>query len=283
MLNAITSAFREVQGIAAIALGGSQAAGYANEHSDLDIGLYYFENAPFSIESIRSIAAKFSTQGTPLVTDFYEWGPWVNGGAWMTTAVGKVDLLYRNIDQVQKTITEAANGIWHHHFDQQPPYGFRSVIYLGETQVCRPLFDPGNILQGLKEQIIPYPAGLKQAILSDCLWLAEFTLMQCYPFASAGDTYNTAGCLTRIASYLVHALFAINETYPLGDKRAMRIVTAFDRAPLRTAERLSRILGQAGTNAGELTASTDLLKELWAQIVDLTEGQYSPRFKVQSK
>lgn len=280
ILDAITSAFKDVPGIVAIVLGGSQAAGQAHEKSDLDIGLYYFGKHSFDTESIRRIANSFSIQGLPLVTGFYEWGPWVNGGAWITTAAGKVDLLYRNIDQVQQTITDAANGIWHHNFDQQPPYGFRSVIYLGETQACKPLFDPENIIRKLKDQVTTYPAKLKQTILSDCLWLAEFTLIQCYAFAAAADTYNTVGCFTRIANYLTHALFAINETYPLGDKRAMRLITAFNRSPFNVEETFSKILGHAGTGPQELMASTDLLKALWMETVALTEGQYQPRFQV---
>ena len=29
----------------------------------------------------------------PVVTNFYEWGPWVNGGAWLTIAGQRVDFL----------------------------------------------------------------------------------------------------------------------------------------------------------------------------------------------
>ncbi len=279
-LDAIVSELKIVQGIVAIVLGGSHAAGFANEKSDLDIGLYYSEKNPFDIEKVRSIASRFSVAGTPDVTNFYEWGPWVNGGSWIMTAAGKVDLLYRNIDQVQQTITDAVNGIWHHSFDQQPPFGFRSIIYLAETQVCRPLFDPQNILLKFKSQITPYPAKLKQVIISDSLWLAEFTLMQCVSFASTGDTYNTAGCFTRIVNYLVHALFAINETYPLGDKRALQIIATFNISPAKIEEKINRILGHAGSQTNELIESTNLLKELWKQVVTLTDGQYEPRFKV---
>lgn len=283
MLDAIVSAFKEVPGVMAAVLGGSYATGYANDESDLDIGLYYLEKNPFDIEKIRAITKHFSVQGSPLVTDFYEWGPWVNGGAWITTSVGKVDILYRNIDQVQQTITDAINGIWHHNFDQQPPYGFRSVIYLGETQVCKPLYDPHSIIQKLKGEILRYPVKLKQTILSDCLWLAEFTLTQCVQYANAADMYNTLGCFTRIVNYLINALFAINETYPLGDKRAVQIIKTFERSPLMIEETLNRVLGQAGIETQDLIANTALLKGLWDQIVDLTAGQYRARFNIGNK
>lgn len=278
VLDPMLSALKGTQGVAAIVLGGSYAAGYASEGSDLDIGLYYFEKAPFEVGSIRGIANSFSSQGSPVVTGFYEWGPWVNGGAWITTAAGKVDLLYRNIDQVQHTVTDAVNGTWHHNFDQQPPYGFRSVIYLAEIRICKPLFDPGHVVQKLKEQVVPYPVKLKHTILSDCLWMAEFTLMHGYHFARSADIYNTLGCFTRIANYLVHALFAINEAYPLGDKRALQLIKTFDNAPSDMESTLNGVLSEAGARPRELIASTDRLKGLWEQIVTLTGGHYKPRF-----
>jgi hypothetical protein len=157
------------------------------------------------------------------------------------------------------------------------------VIYLSETQVCIPLFDPHSVIQALKAQINPYPVLLKQTIIADCLWMAEFTLMQCDNFADAGDTYNTVGCFTRITNYLVHALFAINETYPLGDKRAIQLIKTFSKAPLEITTTLNRVLGQAGTQAEELKASTALLRELWKEIVTLTAGAYQPKFKVDAQ
>jgi predicted nucleotidyltransferase len=43
-------------GMKAIFLGGSCASGNQNEGSDLDIGPYYPEDKPFSLEKIRLIA-----------------------------------------------------------------------------------------------------------------------------------------------------------------------------------------------------------------------------------
>jgi predicted nucleotidyltransferase len=90
-LNSIVTDLKEVGGIVAIGLGGSYATGDANETSDLDIGIYYSAKNPFNIDEIRSIARKYANG--PTVTGFYEWGPWVNGGAWIETKTGKVDSL----------------------------------------------------------------------------------------------------------------------------------------------------------------------------------------------
>ena len=139
--------------VAAIVLGGSYARGTHHANSDLDLGIYYSEAAPFAIEEIRQVATQFSAGTPPVVTDFYEWGPWVNGGAWIHTTVGKVDFLYRNLEQVERTIQDAWQGVYQHHYDQQPTFGFYSVIYLAETHVCVPLFDPQAALPPLKQRV----------------------------------------------------------------------------------------------------------------------------------
>ena len=71
----------------------------------------------------------------PTITDFYEWGPWVNGGAWIHNNNCKIDFLYRSIDQIKETIKSAKNGKYITDFEQQPPYGFISIIYLGEIEM----------------------------------------------------------------------------------------------------------------------------------------------------
>src|SRR5712691_10162408 len=42
-------------------------------------------------------------------------------------------------------------------------------------------------------------------------WAAEFSLWFCRRFADAADVYNAAGCMTRVAHYLVHAIFALKQ------------------------------------------------------------------------
>lgn len=84
----LVDALAQVPGVSAIVLGGSYASGMAKATSDVDLGLYYRPEAPFAIESIAHIARSVAT-APPTVTGFYEWGAWVNGGAWVQTATGK--------------------------------------------------------------------------------------------------------------------------------------------------------------------------------------------------
>ena len=267
-----------IPGMAAVALGGSYASRTQHAGSDMDIGLYYHETEPFSIADIRRAAESISADRAPTVTDFYEWGAWVNGGAWINTAQGKVDFLYRKIEHVQRTIAEAQQGVSYHDYNQQPTYGFYSVIYLAETQICIPLYDPDGLIAGLKRQVTVYPEKLKRKIVMDTLWSAEFTLLHAQGFAAQGDVYNTVGCLTRAAGKMTQALFALNECYFMRDKQVMARMALFPILPEGYITQVTRILACPGSTAGELTQSVDAFGQVWRGVAALAGDLYQPKF-----
>jgi len=272
-----TAELKSIEGVKAIVLGGSFAVGLATESSDLDIGIYYSEKSPFEIEKIKTIASKFSNKDLPTVTGFYEWGPWVNGGAWITTANGEVDLLYKNINQIVKTIDDAKNGVWENSFDQQPPYGFSSIIFLAETRNSIPLYDPENIIGNLKDSIKQYPEKLKQSVVQQSLWSAEFTIWQAEKFANKTDMYNTIGCLTRAINGIVTTLFALNEIYPMGDKRAIEIIEKEESIPSNFKNKIDTILS---CEKKSLVDNVRLLKILFNETVELANELYRPYYKL---
>ena len=278
LLEQLVAQLRAIPGMAAIALGGSYASGTQNAASDMDIGLYYHEAGPFDIAAVRQVARGVSVQGEPTVTGFYGWGAGVNGGAWIHTAQGKVDFIYRNLGQVRRTIAEAQQGIAHHDYDQQPAYGFYSVIYLAETHICIPLYDPDGLLAELKRQVATYPPALKARIVADALWSAEFTLLHARGFAARGDVYNTAGCLTRVATNLTQALFALNERYFIRDKGVMDVLVTFPLLPAGYVAEVNRILACPGSTGDELTRSVRDLEQVWRSVVALPGVRYEPQF-----
>ncbi|NLY51615.1 MAG: DUF4037 domain-containing protein [Firmicutes bacterium] len=269
---------RTVDGIAAIVLGGSYARGTQHPESDIDIGIYYRESSPFSIDAIRKAARSLSHDGVPVVTDFYEWGPWVNGGAWISTRAGKVDFLYRNLDQVMRTIDQAQQGVYEHDYNQQPTFGFYSVTYLGETHVCIPLVDPQGWIAGLKSKVKRYPPKLKRAVVATELWKAEFALLFADAYAAKGDVYNTVGCLARICGCLTQALFALNEKYFMNDKGALEIVERFILSPPDYRERVSRLLASSGSDPNKLVETVTAVREIWSEIVALSGDLYQSKY-----
>jgi predicted nucleotidyltransferase len=280
LLRAVVDELKRVPGIAAVVLGGSYACGTQREDSDLDVAIYYEPETPFAVGEIRRIAAAVSRNIDPVVTDFYGWGPWVNGGAWIHSDVGQIDLLYRNLHQVRETIDEAQRGIVHHDYYQQPVYGFYSVIYLAETAACIPLYDPLGRIAKLKQKVAKYPSALRQRIVADSLWIAEFTLNHARRFAVRGDIYNTVGCLTRVAGALTQTLFALNEAYFMTDKSAMGMIANFKVAPAAYVDQVAAVLARPGRTASELGRTVTACEEAWTRVVELAGELYAPKFRL---
>ncbi len=278
-LHSAVEALKSVQSVVGIVLGGSYACGLARPDSDMDIGVYYRERSSFSVDQVRHAAQKICTAGSvPVVTGTYEWGPWVNGGAWIQTPAGKVDFLYKNLDQVHTVIEEAQRGIWRHDYDQQPPYGFRSIVFLGETSICIPLYDPEGAIAELKKSVVEYPESLRNRIVQETLWGAEFTLWSCRAFSFSADVYNTVGCMTRVAQFLVQALFSLNRRFFVSDKYVSRVMEHLPLRPRDFMPRLAAVLSNPGGNPAELNRSFDQLSALWIETVELTAGAYKPRY-----
>jgi predicted nucleotidyltransferase len=271
LLQQIVEHLKPVQGLRAIVLGGSYASGSQRPDSDIDIGLYYDENQPLDIEHIRSIASHLNDAPNPTVTDLGGWGTWVNGGAWLTVQGQRVDFLYRNIDFVTSTIDDCNAGNIRSDYWQQPAYGFHSFMYCTETAICRPLYDPDQVIERLKAKVAHYSPHLKQAIIKNFLWSARFTLDNTYKAASRGEVYLVTGCLARATHCLVQVLYAINETYYLSEKKLEADLGSFSIQPEDFLERTYTLLGATGMTSAQLQESLAKTEALYNETADLVE------------
>jgi hypothetical protein len=90
-------------GVLAVTLGGSRAAGTASAGSDWDFAIYYRRS--FDPSFLRN-------KGWP--GDVSEVGGWgggvMNGGAWLTLGERCVDVIYRDLDQVEHWVEQARAG-----------------------------------------------------------------------------------------------------------------------------------------------------------------------------
>ena len=271
-------ALASIQGIQAICLGGSYARGTATDQSDIDMGIYYSEQSPPSIHDIRCLAKTFDA-GEPTVTDFYEWGPWVNGGAWLNTPNGKIDWLYRNLDQVKKVIEEAQAGKFYWDYRQQPPYGFFSVTYLADLQHNIPFYDPDQIFFELKKTTQIYPPLLKKQIIQEHLWSIEFSYLHAQKLASRGCVYGTVGCMTRIVSELTQVLFALNEIYFASEKEAFKNIESFSKRPTDYVNRINALLSSPGQGTS-LILSLEKLQKMIQETKELCRSLYSSKYSI---
>ena len=195
-MDSLVGEFSAIHGIRAIVLGGSFPRGYARRDSDVDLGVLYDEKAPFKIDTLFDHAARLNDHPKPVVTDFYEWGRWVNGGAWLTIRGQRVDLLYRCLQHLERVIVDAEAGRYEIDYEQQPPFGFFGPTYLGEISICEPLFDPDGHVPRLKERVAVYPDALRRAVVRDFLWSVEFGLR-----ASRRSSPHRATCTGRSAAW----------------------------------------------------------------------------------
>jgi predicted nucleotidyltransferase len=279
ILSSLAEQLGAIKGVCAVVLGGSHARGRALASSDLDLGILYSEASPFSIERIRELAEAVNDSAGPVVTGFYEWGPWVNGGAWLKIRGQHVDFIYRSLEHLERVVADAEAGRYELHYAQQPPFGFFSATYLGEIAVCVPLFDPEARLDPLKRRVAQYPEAMRRAIVKDYLWAAEFGLEAfARKFAARGDAYGTAACLTRAVNHLVLVLFALNRAYPLNDKTALAEIAEFARAPREFGPRVQRTLAQVGTEPSELGRAVEGVAELLRETIALGDGLHQPRY-----
>lgn len=270
LLPLLVDKLQNVGGVQAIVLGGSFASETARPDSDIDIGLYYEESKPLDIVAIRAIANELHDYAEPVVTELGGWGPWVNGGAWLTIQGQRVDLLYRNSDFVAKIIDDCNRGIIVSDYWQQPAYGFHSFMYCSETSICKPLFDPDGLITRLKGLVSSYSPQLKQAIIKNFLWSAQFSLMNAEKPVKQVNVYMTVGCLARAIHCLVQVLYALNESYYLSEKRLAHDVQLFQIALPDFYERISTILGTVGTTQSELQSAFLDVKMLYEEVADLT-------------
>jgi hypothetical protein len=67
--------------------------------------------------------------------------------------------------------------------------------------------------------VASYPDSVGERIAQDSLWAVEFSLLFCRNLADVADVYIATGCITRIAHFLVHALFALNIGIRFSDSR----------------------------------------------------------------
>ena len=272
LLYHLVEQLKPVAGLRAIVLGGSYARGDQRQDSDLDLGLYYSEDQPLDIARVRTIAAALNDTPEPTVADLGGWGPWVNGGAWLTIGGQRVDFLYRDLTFVHATIDECQAGRIRSDYWQQPAYGFHSFMYCAETAICQPLYDPENLIAQIKERVAVYPPRLKQAILGHFLWQARFTLDNIRKPAARGEIYLTAGGLARVIHCLVQVLYALNETYYLSEKQLARELTTFAYQPAHFLERIYHILSAPGATSAELLDALERTEALYRECADLQES-----------
>jgi hypothetical protein len=227
LLSRVVEALQPVKGLSALVLGGSRGRGTAGPASDYDLGLYYEPDAPLDVEALRAAIAPLVDDPSSTVTRLGEWGPWINGGGWLTIGGAEVDLLYRDLGRVRAVIADARQGHFSMNYQPGHPHGFCSAIWMGEAATCQPLLDPSGVIAELKRQAWPYPEALRNALVARFGWEVDFAIDNAELAARRGERTHIAGCAYRALCCTAQVLFALNGRYLINEKGAVPEAAAF--------------------------------------------------------
>jgi predicted nucleotidyltransferase len=267
-----------LEGIKALALGGSQARGTAREDSDVDLGLYYEPAEPFSIEALDEAACELDDRhATTLVTAPGAWGFGVNGGGWLRIDGHPVDLLYRDLRRVRAVVEQCVRGEVDAVYQLGHPLGFQNQIYAGELHVCRLLYDPAGELASLKQLVAAYPQPMRRVLVDKHLFDARFEVEIAAGPATRGDTVYVSQCLTRAAGFMVLVLYALNERFFLNEKNAFVESEGFRLRPRNFHREVARILGRPGNSPAELKRGVATMRAIVAELDVFCAGNYPTR------
>jgi hypothetical protein len=120
-----------IPGVVAVTLGGSRATNTAVDGSDWDFGLYYRGTLdPADIVALGWPGRVFAPG---------EWGRIVNGGAWLTVDGTKVDLIYRDLHDVEHWTAAAEVGMFEIQREVGYVAGIATYVLAGELALGRVL------------------------------------------------------------------------------------------------------------------------------------------------
>jgi hypothetical protein len=194
-----------VPGVVAVTLGGSRAQGEHRPDSDWDFGLYY--RGRLDPDDVRTLG----WPGTVLAPG-ESGGGVMNGGAWLTVDGRRVDLHYRDLDEVSHHLAEAEQGRF--RVEQRLFYlaGIPTYVVVGELAIARVLVGdlprPG------------FPPALRERAARFWADSARFTLDYTdRVYAARGDALGCAGGLARAAVEAAHGRLAARGAWALNEKQ----------------------------------------------------------------
>ncbi|WP_256104534.1 nucleotidyltransferase domain-containing protein [Streptomyces sp. ODS05-4] len=254
-LHAMAARLVTVPGVVGVVLGGSRARGEGRPDSDWDLGVYYRE--PLDLAALRALAGPDTEVAGP-----GGWGPWVNGGAWLTTDDGTaVDWILRDLDRVARVWADCREGRYEVGVQPGHPLGFHSPCYPGELALGRPLADPTGELTALRRATAAYPERLRRALIA-AAWEAEFLTDNAAKGAAGADPLHVSLCLSHALGILTQSLFAHARRWCLNEKGALATAARLPAAPPGFGPRARALLAAPGATPAQLTATVTAARDL---------------------
>lgn len=249
-----------VGGVEAVVLGGSRARGTHHQGSDVDLGLYY-DHEHLDLSALSQVTERFSDTGAVQISAPGGWGPWVDGGGWLTVDGTAVDWILREITRVREQCERAVDGNYAFHAQPGHPLGFLDVSYAGEVATCRPLADPSGYVKELRALVQPYPPALRQAVVGN-VWQAGFLVDAARKGTPKQDIGYVMLCCSTALMLCAHAWHATAGSWPTNEKGLVVDVARLDLDTHDFAARAAQSLVVAGTTQEALELLVDGVKEV---------------------
>ncbi len=267
----IAHRLQQVDGVVAVALGGSRARGTHRPDSDVDLGLYY--RSPLDTAALR-VAGRRAVRGRGGGDRAGRLGALGGRRRLADRRRHPVDWIYRDLDRVRRVWRQCRDGHVETGIQAYHPYGFSSHTYAGEVALARVLTDPAGELTGLREEIRSgYPRPLRNALVGQARWEAPFILAVARKGVPRGDAFHVAGCLHRAVGLLVHALHADAGAWVLNEKDAVRSAGALPGAPAGFTARAQALFGTLDAAPDRVTAALDAADRLATDVLDALPGE----------
>jgi hypothetical protein len=250
----------EVPGIVAVMLGGSRARGTHTPDSDTDLGLYY--RPPLDLAALQRVAGDNGQVTAP-----GEWGPWVDGGAWLTVDGAAVDWIYRDLDRVWRSVEDAEAGRYAFHAQTGHPLGVPDFAYAGEVALGQILADPTGELTALQERLSVFPPKLADHLVGG-LWEADFLIKVARKAVTRQDVTYVSGCLFRLFGVCAHALHGAAGAWLTNEKGAIAAAAALPGAPPGFRTRVEAVVAGLDPDPVRLTEALDAAADLVLDTAD---------------
>lgn len=214
----------------AVTIGGSRGKGTADTRADVDFRLFcdeiadgpkYWETTTWQmfVQAVERWRAKGINIDYCWVRTVAE----IDGqlGAWLSGQVQPVERVWT---------------LW----------GYHLLTDIANQAVIE---DPDGLIAAWQARLVPYPQALQQAIIKKHLgslnyWRTDYHYRN---KVERGDVVFLAGLTARLIHDIMQVLFALNETYYVGDGNNLHYVAKFAIQPPAFAERVTTILYPSST------------------------------------
>lgn len=213
-----------VPGVLGVALGGSHATGTATPASDLDLSLAYDGQRGFDLDALNVLCRDLDDSHAAQASGVGGWGPWVDGGAWLTVQGQRVDFIYRDVQRVKQSVDDALAGKVTLHAQAGHPHGIHGHHYAAELAQCLLLHDPSGQLANLQARVKEYPPALSAALQAHYGWSKGFWLDAAGKGLKRNDLHYAQGCAYQAVMALVQERAARLHLWLLNEKGAVERV-----------------------------------------------------------